>query len=68
VFWGPLAWTIIFGLVFATIITLLVVPVMYLLNEQLRAKFTGVDPNAPREAPADAEEVRAARPPVLAEA
>ncbi|UOR07663.1 efflux RND transporter permease subunit [Hymenobacter aerilatus] len=68
VFWGPLAWTIIFGLVFATIITLLVVPVMYLLNEQLRAKITGIDPDAPREAPADAEEVRAARPPVLAEA
>ncbi|MBO3272785.1 efflux RND transporter permease subunit [Hymenobacter defluvii] len=68
VFWGPLAWTIIFGLVFATIITLLVVPVMYLLNERLRAKLTGVDPDAPREAPADAEEVRAARPPVLAEA
>ncbi len=36
VFWGPLAWTIIFGLSFATFVTLLVVPVMYLLNEQLK--------------------------------
>jgi multidrug efflux pump subunit AcrB len=28
-FWGPLAWTIIFGLLFATILTLVVVPAMY---------------------------------------
>ncbi|TGE26313.1 efflux RND transporter permease subunit [Hymenobacter metallicola] len=40
-FWGPLAWTIIFGLVFATGITLLVVPVMYLISERLREKITG---------------------------
>ncbi|MDO6390486.1 efflux RND transporter permease subunit [Pontibacter sp. BT731] len=40
-FWGPLAWTIIFGLGFATIITLLIVPVMYLLNERLKAKIKG---------------------------
>lgn len=36
VFWGPLAWTIIFGLAFATIVTLIVVPVMYLLNYRLK--------------------------------
>ena len=40
-FWGPLAWTIIFGLTFATFITLLVVPVMYLINEKIKAKFAG---------------------------
>ena len=34
-FWGPLSWTIIFGLAFATIITLVVVPAMYLLNDKL---------------------------------
>ncbi|MCA9734322.1 MAG: efflux RND transporter permease subunit [Deferribacteres bacterium] len=28
-FWNPLAWTIIFGLVFATFLTLIVVPAMY---------------------------------------
>ncbi|MCB0282989.1 MAG: efflux RND transporter permease subunit [Calditrichaeota bacterium] len=28
-FWNPLAWTIIFGLTFATFLTLIVVPVMY---------------------------------------
>jgi multidrug efflux pump subunit AcrB len=33
IFWGPLAWTVIFGLVFATFLTLVVVPVMfYLVN------------------------------------
>ncbi len=30
-FWGPLSWTIVFGLGFATFITLVVLPVMYLL-------------------------------------
>ncbi|CAN5212443.1 efflux RND transporter permease subunit [soil metagenome] len=33
-FWAPLAWTIIFGLIFATFLTLVVVPVMYLLAEK----------------------------------
>ena len=28
-FWGPLAWTIIFGLSFATFLTLIMVPVMF---------------------------------------
>jgi len=36
VFWGPLAWTIIFGLSFATTITLLIVPAMYLMNYKLK--------------------------------
>jgi len=35
-FWGPLAWTMIFGLGFATFLTLIMVPVMYLLTERLR--------------------------------
>jgi multidrug efflux pump len=29
--WGPMAWTIIYGIVFATFLTLIVVPVMYWL-------------------------------------
>jgi multidrug efflux pump subunit AcrB len=29
IFWGPLAWTIIFGLTYATILTLIMVPVMF---------------------------------------
>ena len=40
-FWGPLAWTIIFGLSFATIITLLIVPVMYLLNQKVKDRVHG---------------------------
>lgn len=37
-FWGPLSWTMIFGLAFATIITLLLVPSMYLISERLKRK------------------------------
>jgi multidrug efflux pump len=29
-FWGPMSWTVIFGLTFATFLTLIVVPVMYI--------------------------------------
>ena len=66
-FWGPLAWTIIFGLVFATGITLLVVPVMYLLSETLKAKISGKNPNdvATIREEVDSEEIQAATPPVL---
>jgi multidrug efflux pump len=39
VFWGILAWTIIFGLSFSTILTLLIVPCMYYLNDRLHDKF-----------------------------
>jgi multidrug efflux pump subunit AcrB len=30
-FWGPLSWTMIYGLSFATLLTLIVLPVMYLI-------------------------------------
>lgn len=30
-FWGPMSWTVIFGLTFATFLTLVIVPVMYFL-------------------------------------
>ena len=35
-FWGPLSWTIIFGLSFATFITLIILPVMYLLGWRVK--------------------------------
>jgi multidrug efflux pump subunit AcrB len=35
-FWGPLSWTIIFGLSFATFITLIILPVMYLKGAQVK--------------------------------
>lgn len=37
-FWGPLAWTIIFGLTFATFLTLLIVPVMFYLVSKLKIR------------------------------
>jgi len=39
IFWGPLAWTVIFGLVFATFLTLVVVPVMFYLVNRGKVKF-----------------------------
>jgi Cu/Ag efflux pump CusA len=30
-FWGPLSWTVIFGLTFSTFLTLIIIPVMYWL-------------------------------------
>ena len=38
-FWGPLAWTIVFGLSFATFITLIVVPVMYQMSENTKSRM-----------------------------
>jgi len=37
-FWGPLAWTMIYGLGFATFLTLIVVPVMSLLSFRFKAR------------------------------
>ncbi len=42
IFWGPMAWTVIFGLVFATFLTLVIVPVMYLLADKLKVRFSKV--------------------------
>lgn len=38
-FWGPMAWTVIFGLTFATFLTLIIVPVLYLLVDKLKNKL-----------------------------
>lgn len=38
-FWGPLSWTMIFGLGFATFLTLILVPVMLYLTEKLKARL-----------------------------
>jgi CzcA family heavy metal efflux pump len=37
--WGPMAVAVIFGLAFATLLTLVVVPVLYSLAESLRSRF-----------------------------
>ncbi|OGS73845.1 MAG: copper transporter [Flavobacteria bacterium RIFCSPLOWO2_12_FULL_35_11] len=38
-FWGPMSWTIIFGLTFATFLTLIIVPVMYQLLNNFKFKL-----------------------------
>lgn len=47
--WGPMAWTVIYGLVFATFLTLIVVPSMYWLAYRMKAffvrLFTGTKPD-----------------------
>ncbi|MEY3421540.1 MAG: hypothetical protein RIR48_1836, partial [Bacteroidota bacterium] len=37
--WGPMAWTVIYGLTFATFLTLVVVPVMYWLIYRLKMRL-----------------------------
>ncbi|MCA4899465.1 MAG: efflux RND transporter permease subunit [Bacteroidota bacterium] len=43
-FWGPLSWTMIFGLIFGTFLTLFLVPVMYLLVTKLKERIFGKKP------------------------
>lgn len=38
-FWGPISWTVIFGLTFSTFLTLVIVPVMYRLTTLMQKKF-----------------------------
>jgi multidrug efflux pump subunit AcrB len=42
-FWKPLSWTMIFGLIFGTFLTLFLVPVMYLLVARLKKKVLKKD-------------------------
>ena len=41
IFWGPMSWTVIFGLSFATFLTLVIVPVMYYLLIRFKYKLAG---------------------------
>lgn len=52
-FWGPLSWTMIFGLAFATFLTLILVPCMYLLGDINSKKIKGLL----KKKPATAEQV-----------
>ncbi|HYG02394.1 MAG TPA: efflux RND transporter permease subunit [Chryseosolibacter sp.] len=38
-FWGPLSWTMIFGLIFGTFLTLILVPAMYLVSVKVKEKI-----------------------------
>ncbi|MDP5028218.1 MAG: efflux RND transporter permease subunit, partial [Flavobacterium sp.] len=39
IFWGPLAKTVIYGLIFATFLTLIIVPVMFYLLNRMKIRF-----------------------------
>ncbi|HEY0740816.1 MAG TPA: efflux RND transporter permease subunit [Chryseosolibacter sp.] len=49
-FWKPLSWTMIFGLIFGTFLTLILVPVMYLLVTKLKERIFGRRTNEAPEA------------------
>ncbi len=42
VFWGPLAWTVIYGLLVATFLTLIVVPIFFYLITKFKMRIKGV--------------------------
>lgn len=41
IFWGPLAWTVIFGLVVATFLTLIIVPVLFNISYRMKTAIKG---------------------------
>jgi multidrug efflux pump subunit AcrB len=41
IFWGPLAWTVIFGLIVATFLTLIIVPVLFNIVYRIKTKLRG---------------------------
>lgn len=56
-FWGPMSWTVIFGLTFATFLTLLMSPVMYLLTIRFSYRIKKWTGNLPSETVAKRKEV-----------
>lgn len=44
-FWAPLSWTMIFGLIFGTFLTLVLVPVMYLMVYRLKQRIFSKRPS-----------------------
>lgn len=48
-FWGPMSWTVIFGLTFATFLTLLISPVMYMLTIRINYRIKKWTGNLPKE-------------------
>lgn len=41
IFWGPLAWTVIFGLIVATFLTLIIVPVLFNITYRIKVRLRG---------------------------
>ena len=42
IFWGPLAWTVIFGLIVATFLTLIIVPVLFNIVYRIKRRFSSL--------------------------
>ncbi|WP_108807964.1 efflux RND transporter permease subunit [Aquimarina spinulae] len=40
IFWGPLAWTVIYGLIIATFLTLIIVPVLFFIVHRIKIRFS----------------------------
>ncbi len=56
-FWGPMSWTVIFGLTFATVLTLVISPVMYMITIRINytiRKWTG---NLPHQQVANEQQI-----------
>ena len=51
IFWGPLAWTVIYGLIIATFLTLIIVPLLYYIVYRIKLKFRGAYNDDKVEAP-----------------
>ncbi|MFT5861913.1 MAG: multidrug efflux pump [Flavobacteriales bacterium] len=41
IFWGPLAWTVIYGLIIATFLTLIIVPLLYYIVYRIKFRLRG---------------------------
>jgi multidrug efflux pump len=39
IFWGPLAWTVIYGLIVATFLTLIIVPILFFITHKIKLKI-----------------------------
>ena len=50
IFWGPLAWTVIFGLIVATFLTLIIVPVLFTISYRMKYRLFAKKGNRENEA------------------
>ncbi len=50
IFWGPLAWTVIFGLIVATFLTLIIVPVLFNITYRIKLAIRKRRPKTEEEA------------------
>ncbi|WP_299365332.1 efflux RND transporter permease subunit [Winogradskyella sp.] len=56
IFWGPLAWTVIYGLFIATFLTLIVVPILFYLITRFKLWIKGLFSKSPQSEPVEVED------------